>query len=193
MELLPIFGYISALLGIVMIVPYVRDILNKETQPERASWFIWTALGLIAFFSQLAKGATDSLWLTAGQTLAVTIIFLLSIRYGVGGFSKRDITALVCAGIGLLLWSVTNEALYALIIVILVDSIGTVLTLTKALRDPESETLSTWCMSGTSGVFGALAVGSLNPVLLAYPFYIIIANYTIVGAIILGKRRKLKN
>jgi hypothetical protein len=55
--------------------------------------------------------------------------------------------------------------------------------------DPESETFSTWIISGTSGIFGALAVGSFHPILLAYPIYIIIANYMIVVMMLLGKRR----
>ena len=185
--MLQILGYISALLSIICILPYIRDILRLKTKPERGSWFIWTMLGFIAFFSQLAKGATNSLWLTVGQTTSVLIIFLLSLKYGYGGLGKRDLRALIGAGIGLVLWYLTREASFALIFVIIVDSIGTLLTLLKAYKDPESETLSTWIISGTSGIFGMLAVGSLNLILLAYPFYIVLANYVIVGAILLGK------
>lgn len=188
--MLQIFGYFSALLSIIMIVPYIRDIFRMKTKPERGSWFIWTVLGFIAFFSQLAKGATNSLWLTSGQTLAVFIIFLLSLRYGYGGLEKRDLKALIGAGTGLILWYITREASIALLFVILVDGIGTLLTVFKAYKEPGSETLSTWVISGTSGIFGMLAVGSFNFVLLAYPFYIMLANYVIVGAILLGNKHK---
>ena len=188
--MLQIFGYTSALLSIVMIVPYVRDIFRLKTKPERGSWFIWTFLGFIAFFSQLAKGATDSLWLTGGQTAAVLVVFLLSLKYGYGGLGKRDSRALIAAGAGLILWYVTREASFAILFVIIADSIGTLLTALKAYKDPKSETFSTWVMSATSGVFGALAVGSLNLILLAYPIYIALANSVIVGAISLGKRHK---
>lgn len=189
--MLAIFGYISAILSILMVVPYIRDILLLKTKPERASWLIWTVLGFIAFFSQLAKGATDSLWLTGRQTLAVLIIVILSIKYGVGGLTKRDIRALIAAGIGLIIWYITKEAAWALLIVIAIDSVGTLLTAIKSYEDPESETLSTWILSGTSGIFGALAVGAFHPILLAYPLYIAIANYIIVTTMLLG-RKKLK-
>jgi hypothetical protein len=187
--MLLIFGYFSAFLSIIMIIPYIRDIFKLETKPERGSWFIWMVLGFIAFFSQLTKGATDSLWLTGGQTAAVLVIFILSLKYGYGGLGKRDFQALVGAGVGLFLWYVTREASYALIFVIFVDGIGTLLTAIKSYNDPKSETLSTWVISGTSGIFGMLAVGNINLILLAYPFYIMLANYVIVGAITLGKRR----
>jgi hypothetical protein len=185
------FGYISALLSIIMVVPYVWDIFRDKTKPERASWLIWSVLGLIAFFSQLAKGATDSLWLTGGQTAAVVIVFLLSIKYGVGGLNRRDIKALIGAGVGLVLWFTTNEALFALLIVIIIDFIGVFLTVIKAYKEPETETLSTWLMSGTSGIFGMLAVGAWDPILLLYPLYIVIANYIVVGAILLGRKNNL--
>lgn len=191
--MLAIFGYISAILSIIMIVPYIRDIFLLKTKPERASWFIWTVLGFISFFSQMAKGATDSLWLTGGQTLAVLIIVLLSIKYGVGGLAKRDIRALIAAGIGLILWYLTKEATWALLIVIAIDCVGSLLTAIKSYEDPESETLSTWIISGTSGIFGVLAVGALNPILLIYPLYIIIANYAIVTTMLLGRRKLIKN
>ena len=187
--MLQIFGYISAVLSLLMVVPYVRDILYGGTRPERASWLIWTVLTSIAFFSQLAKGATDSLWLSAGQTLAVLIVLLLSTKYGVGGLTKWDIRALMAAGVGLVIWYFTNEAAYALFVIIIIDSIGTLLTVVKSYKEPETETISTFVMSGTSGVFGALAVGSLDFILLAYPFYIIVANYAIAGAILLGRRK----
>ena len=87
--MLQIFGYFSALLSIIMIAPYIRDIFRLETKPERGSWFIWTVLGFIAFFSQLAKGATDSLWLTAGQTAAVFIFFYFLLNTDMVGLKSE--------------------------------------------------------------------------------------------------------
>ncbi len=186
-----IFGLLSGLLSIISNVPYIRDILKLKTKPERASWLIWSVLGGIAFFSQLAKGATDSLWMTGVQTCGVLLIFSLSIRYGVGGLTKRDMVALPVAGLGLVLWYITNEPAIALLIVILVDALGSALTCVKAYKAPDSETMSTWALSGTAGIFGALAVGSWHLILLAYPIYIMLANYAVVIAIYLGRKKFL--
>ena len=189
--MLQIFGIVSAMLTIICLVPYVIDIFKLKTKPERASWLIWSVLGFIAFFSQLAKGATDSLWLTGAQTFVVLVVFLLSLKYGVGGLMKRDIIALIVAGMGIILWLLTKEAAVALFIVIAVDFAGSVLTMIKSYEDPGSETLITWVLSGTSGVFGALSVGGWNLILLSYPIYIWLINYFIAGAVILGKRKKI--
>jgi hypothetical protein len=78
-----------------------------------------------------------------------------------------------------------------LILAILIDAIGGYLTVIKSYADPASETLITWVLSGTSGIFAAVSVGSLNAVLLAYPIYIVLINYTVVAAILLGRRRSI--
>jgi len=186
--MLQVFGYVSAILSIIMIIPYIWDILHKKAQPERGSWLIWTVLGSISFFSQMAKGATYSLWFTGTQTVAVLIILLFSIKYGYGGLAKRDTKALIGAGVGLVLWYLTKEAAIALFIVIMVDAIGVYLTTIKSYEHPESETLTMWLMSSASGFFGMLAVGGFNPILLLYPFYIVMANLVVVAAILLGRR-----
>lgn len=187
--MLQTLGLIAGVLSVITYVPYLRDIFRLKTKPERATWFIWAVLSGIAFFSQMAKGATDSLWLVGVQTIGVVVIFILSIRYGVGGFVRRDMIALGAAGLGLVLWYYTNEAAFALLIAIVIDAIGASLTVLKAYKDPESETLSTWVLSGTAGIFATLAVGSLDYILLAFPVYVIVINYAVATAMILGKRR----
>lgn len=191
MNILQIFGYLAGLTAIIAVIPYIRDIIKLKTKPERASWFIWMVLGSIAFSSQFAKGATDSLWMTATQTIEVSLIFILSIKFGVGGFVKRDLYALAAAGVGLILWYMTSEPAVALYIVIGIDAIGSYLTMIKSYKEPETETASAWVLFTLSGLFGTLAVGHLNIVLLSYPIYIFLANGLTLVAIVLG-RRKLK-
>lgn len=190
MTTLQVFGYLSALINICALFPYIRDIIKGKTKPERASWFIWTALGVIAFFSQLAKGATNSLWLVGASVFGALLVALLSIKYGTGGFAKRDKISLSIAGAGILLWFFTKEASLALYITILVNSVGSYLTTVKAYTHPESETLSTWVLATFSGVFATLSVGKLSFILLVYPLYVFLANFLVVLAIFLGQRRK---
>jgi hypothetical protein len=183
------FGIASGIITGLSSVPYIRDILRHKTKPERASWFIWSILGAIAFFSQMAEGATDSLWLTGIDSLGVLITFLLAIKYGVGGFNRRDILALIVAGIGLLLWFFTHQAAVALFIIICIDLSGTILTVAKSYTDPESETLTTWIIMSVAGILAMISVGEFNPILLIYPLYIFLANFAVVVAMLLGRAK----
>ena len=183
------FGYLSGIFIAIGFFPYIQDILHGETKPQRATWFIYTVLSSIAFFSQLAEGATFSLWLTGIDTIAVTVIFILSIKHGVGGFSIKDYVALLVAFLGLVAWFYTKEAAIALYLVIGIDAIGTYLTIDKTYKDPMSETYIAWVLSAFAGIFSMLAVGSFNVILLSYPLYIFLANAAVVMTIEFGKRR----
>src|SRR5581483_4506370 len=120
--MLQFFGLLSGILPVLAVIPYDRDIFRHKTRPHRGSFFIWVVLGSIAFFTQLAKGATWSLFLPGADTLATFSIFILSIRYGVGGLNARDIAGLILAALGLLLWYFTKQPIMALLIVIGVDA-----------------------------------------------------------------------
>ncbi len=187
--MLAVFGLLSALLPLIGAVPYVRDILKHGTKPHRGSFLIWTVLGLIAFFSQFAKGATWSLFLPAGDTLATLTIFILSVRLGTGGLNKRDVGALALAFLGLIIWYFTKQPLAALLITIGVDAIGTVLTIIKTYAEPDSETFSSWLLASLGGLFAALAVGEFSFALLVYPLYILIANGAVDVTILLRRNQ----
>lgn len=188
--LMQAIGLFAGLLSVIAFFPYIRDVIKGKTKPERASWLIWLVLGSIAFSSQLAKGASDSLWMTAAQTFGVILVFILSLKYGVGGLNGRDSISLAVAALGILLWFITSEAAVALYIVIFIDAIGAWLTVLKTYKDPGSETLISWVLYGTSGILAMISVGSFNLILLAYPFYIVLANYAVVFAIIFGRKKK---
>lgn len=185
-------GYLSGLAIVSSFIPYIRDIFLGKTKPERISWLIWTILGAISFSSQLSEGASYSLFLPGIQALGDLLIFILAIKYGLGGFLKRDIIALVGAGASLILWYITQEAAVALFIVIFIDAIGVVLTVLKSYENPETETVSAWALTSLAGFFGCLAVGTFDLVLLAFPFYIFIGCLAIIVAIKMGFRRQAK-
>ena len=88
--LVPLFGVLAGLLGVLDTVPYVRDMLRGSTRPHRGTWLIWSVLGCTVCFSQGADGATWSLVMAATQAVLTTGIFLLSLRWGDGGVSTGD-------------------------------------------------------------------------------------------------------
>lgn len=190
--MLQLYGLISALLSILGYIPYIRDILNKKTKPQRMSWFIWLILGYIVFFSLLSEGATNSLWLAGVEGIGLTIVFLLSLKNGIGGINKNDKIALLFTLLALILWYFTKNAAIALLLSLLIDAAGEILTIIKAYRLPKSETLITWLFASLSGIFSLLSVGKWDFILLSYPFYIFVANLVVVIAIILGKRHVKK-
>jgi hypothetical protein len=188
-ELLATFGILSGIVYIIGIIPYIKDIFKHKTKPERATWWIWLALGTVAITAQAAAGATWSLFMAGAQTLAVTIIAFLSLKYGYGTFKRKDSISLLVAMLGLILWKITSDPLYALLIVVFIDALAVWLTATKTWEAPHTETLIAWILTSASGLLGLIAVGKIDFTQLLYPLYTAIINLGVVWMIIY--RRKI--
>src|ERR1700733_3493216 len=101
-SILEIIGGLGGLLAIVGSLPYILDAYKKRIKPHRVTWAIFALVDLIAIANQLAVGATNSVWLVVGFALANLVIFVLSLRHGVGGAEKLDIAVLTGALLGLI-------------------------------------------------------------------------------------------
>jgi hypothetical protein len=188
-NLLAVFGVWSAVVNTIGLFPYVRDILKHKTKPERATWWIWLLLNVIALFAQLAAGATWSTLMTVATILSVGLIAVLSVKYGYGTFAKKDFVALIIASMGALISFFIKSPLLALLVVISVDFMGYWLTFTKSWKAPHTETLSAWIFALMSAFFGAVAVGKWDFVELLYPTYFLIGNTALV--LVIYTRRKV--
>lgn len=192
-ELLAGLGIAAGVVNTIGLLPYLRDIFRRKTKPERATWWIWFVLNVIALGAQWAAGATWSLGLTIGQIVAVGLIAVLSLRYGHGTFRKKHYLSLTMAAIGVVLWKVTADPLIALIIIVLIDFMAFYLTIVKTWRAPDTETLSSWVLASIAAGCGVLAIGEWTDLAKTiYPAYIFIGNWALV-AIIVWRRRKITN
>lgn len=191
LDMLIVFGVLSGLLGLFGYIPYIIDTLRGNTQPERASWLIWSTLGTIAFFSQVYEGATDSLWFAAVQVSGTITVFLLSIKRGAGEYlSRKNQIIFLIACVGIVAWYFTETAVYALAITISISLLGGSVTVLKAYENPESETFSTWFLALLASVCAVLSVGRIDWIILAYPLYLLTLYTAIVGAMVLGNLKK---
>lgn len=190
MDILTLFGISAAVISTLAFLPYIIDTTQERTLPQRASWLIWSLLATISFFSQLSEGASASLWFAGVQTAATLTIFALSLTFGGGPLlSRSDVPVLVAGAIGLALWYVTDTAVYALAISIAISLLGGAVTVRKAYNAPNSETISTWALCFIASGAALASVGAMDPVLLAYPLYLLVLNGAITCAILLGRAR----
>jgi fermentation-respiration switch protein FrsA (DUF1100 family) len=183
-------GEAAAVITLLAGVPYLYAIVRGRVRPARVSWLIWTALGVVSFVSQQAAGATDSLWLTAGQVAVTGSIFVLSLFRGRPGWTRLDVYALVLATVGVLGWQLSTVPAIALASVIFADSMGVAVTVRKAAADPRSESATSFGMQMVGSCFGIAAVGAWDATLLAFPVYLALAQGLITAVIGVGHLRR---
>ncbi len=180
-------GEISLVISITGVVPYILQILRGHVRPERMTWFVWTVILALAVWSYHASGATDSVWFLVGDLIVTAFVFMLAIWKGVGGWARRDVGYLFIAASGLLLWQLAGNPLLALCGIILADIMALLPTLTKALKDPFSESATTFSFSSVAALCGVVAVAEWNLLLLFYPFYLFLANFVTALVIVVGQ------
>jgi hypothetical protein len=185
-----IFGSLAGVTSVVDAAPYIRDVIGRATRPHRGTWLIWSVLSILALSSQVAAGAAWSIVMVAADALLTTLIFLLSIRRGVGGLSTSDMTVIAIAAVGVAAWAVSSTPIIATIFVVFADTLAIGLMLPKTWHDPASETLALYALASVSGVLSAMAVGSLNASLLLFPVYFALAN-AFLAAVIMSRRSRI--
>lgn len=170
-------------------VPYIIDILRRRTKPNRATWLIWTILGVLILLSYKSIGAQDTLPVAIAGAIGPFAILFLSIRYGEGGTSELDIAGLIGSAVGLGAWWFTTNPFIGLILFLLTDWVGAALTIAKTWEDPSGESLPAWLLWLASSVLQLVALSSWDIHFLIYPLSFLISQSIQVLCIILRRYR----
>jgi hypothetical protein len=155
-----ILGVLSGVLLIVGYIPYIYEVIKKTSVPNRASWFIWALSTIVLFFGSKETGTHDAIWVPLADAVGCTLIFLLAIPLGVGGWSKTDRISLFICLASLALWWYTGDALIALLANLVVYVSGYVPTIKKAWDMPGKESRIAWSFFFGGVVLNLIAVAT---------------------------------
>ncbi len=124
--------------------------------------------------------------------ILVLRVFLLSFKRGIGGGSILDIASLVAALLLFIAWAITKDTRTTTIIIILIDGIGTMLTVQKTYKQPQTEAYLQWFTTAIAGLLSIIAVLGHDYILMVYPIYIVVGNACIMLAKYLGTQLQNK-
>ncbi|MCL2037563.1 hypothetical protein FWG95_00970 [Candidatus Saccharibacteria bacterium] len=164
----------SLLLILAAYAPYIYSVVKRKTKPQRISWLLWMMLNATYFAS--AVNSDGAVLYTLGAVIGTATIFTLSIKYGTGGKSRFDITALFVALIAFGLLFVANQVLLALALALIVDGIGLMLTIQKLMRDRASESRLPWSLWFVASVIAIVALQKYSLESLLFPAYMIVSS-----------------
>lgn len=169
-----IFAIASLAVSLGANVPYIIETVQGKIKPERISWFLWTILGGVYFFSAILD--TGATLYTLGEVLAPVVVFAVALKYGVGGKSRFDLISLTVASIAFVLLFVLDGVLASLLLALFIDSIGVVLTIRKVRRDHTSESRIFWGLGVVSSTLALLSLESYVLVAYLFPTYVLVVS-----------------
>ena len=182
-------GYAAGLLTLAAYLPYIVSVLKEETRPSRSSWFIWTANSAIIAASYREAGAAFAFLMPVGYAAGSAVIALLSLSYGHGGWSRLDKACLAGAGAGLAAWFLWNNPMAALLINIAINLAGTLPTIHKAWRRPETENKAAWVLFFLGTAVNLMAVREWVFAMAVYPVYMVLLIGLVCGLVIRPRGR----
>ena len=178
---------VSSLLAAVSYVVYAQAILKGEAKPHRTTRGIALLITALATVSLLAKGSTVAIWLSGIFTLGSAVIFLFTLKFGMGGWAKTDILCLIVSLVGILFWKMTANPLYGLCASVVADFVGEIPMLIKTYRYPETEVWSFYLIDVFAALLSLLALQQWTPQEYLYPLYIMLLDCSIVFLILRAK------
>ncbi len=147
---------LAGVLFIIGFIPYIISILQKETKPAKATWIIWASLNIITILGMYYEHAINGQMLGAvGGAITVT---LLSLRYGVPGWTKMDKFCLVGAIIGIALWQIFDNPTLGIVTSCIVAFIGSIPTFASAWENSGRENKFAWAIWWISCIFAIIAI-----------------------------------
>ncbi len=139
----PLFSALATALTFVAYLPYIRSIVLGHTRPHVFTWAIWGAATGIAFLAVLKAGGGAGAW-PIGFSGVVTL-FVAGLAY----IKRSDITItradwlmFVAALAAMPIWLASNDPLWAVVLITVIELLGFGPTLRKTWLQPHSESMS---------------------------------------------------
>jgi len=171
-----LFIVLSSILIFCGYLIYEWSIIVGKTKPHRTTRFVLFLITALGAASLLAQKSDAAFWLLAICAIHGLVVFLLSLKYGVGGWAKTDIICLLIALFGIVIWKMTGSPALALYTAISADFVGMIPSLIKTYRLPHTEYWLSYIFDIGASVFTLLAIRLWQPSEYSYPLYIIIIN-----------------
>jgi hypothetical protein len=185
--------FVATSLVFVSYIPYIRDLLKGKTKPHVYSWFLWGLVSSIIFVLQISDGAGAGSLVTLSAVLITFYILAVAItKNGLGGITKVDHLFLGMAVIAVLFWIFAKNPIVSITLLVLIELLGLVPTITKSWSMPYEETLFSWSLNGCRFILAIFALSKVTYITALYPISWASGNLLVALIIVLRRRRIAK-
>ncbi len=181
-------GFLSTCCALYVGIPYMLTIIRGETRPQQYAWLVFAIMDFVIVISQYLEGATLSILAYVVFTLYSTIIFGLSLKYGVRDSSRFDRILLIGSIVTLIVWIATKNNVVAIWATVFIDVFATTILILKIKRFPGTEPFHLWFIGTMAMVFSCLTlINKPFGTLYIRPLYGVISDAVILIAIVYFK------
>ncbi len=183
-----VLGIVSIILTLVGYTPYFLTTLKGQTKPHLFSWIIWGLISAISYFAQDSDNAGPGAWASGVSATGCFVIAALAVRYGEKNIKRSDWFCLIATLAAIPLWAVTENALWAVLLITVIDAGGYYPTFRKSWSNPREENIIVYILDTIKYVFALFALSHYSVITTLSPLFIVLAEGSLV-LLILWRRR----
>jgi hypothetical protein len=184
------FGFLSVILGFAAAFLYWRSIYKGQTKPHPFTFLVWFILAAIGAVAQINDNAGPGAWVSISTALICLITMIWAYKLGDIQITRSDWISLWTSLAIIPIWMITNNAVWAVILVSLIDFIGFIPTIRKSWERPETENLSAWSINIPKLGFSLLAMNNFTFVTVFYPASFMVLNVLFIAMCYIRRSQK---
>lgn len=181
----------SGSIAVIGMLFYIGSIINIRTVPHRTTRFVILLITILGAIGLYSAHDIPTFILYCIYSTSSLIIFLLSLKHGVGGWAKTDIICLLIALFGVIMWQVSGNPMVAIVSSVLASFVGTIPAFLKTYKSPKSEYwMYYFCSFFANGlIYFAHSTHSFSTSI--YPIYYVLWNLTFLILILRPQKVKI--
>lgn len=172
MTSIQLIGYTAGLVSFLDMFWYMRGIIRGGTKPTLAYWLIAEIAMILIAVSSYSLGDRTTLWIALAYASTQLIIIALAIYHKNTHLAKTDYLFIAVALFSLVIWYITDNPLYALIINVGIDATAYIPLLRNIYSTPESEDKIYWWIAAFACVLNMFAIREVSLEAVLYPWYL---------------------
>ena len=176
----------------VLFVPYIRNILNGSVKPHVFSWIVWGLGTFIVFSAQLAAKAGVGAWpIGVSGIITIYVALLAWLKRGDTVITRNDWAFFAAALSAFPAWLLTENPLWAVVILTFADLAGFGPTVRKAWSCPQQESALFFGLGAVRNLLVVLALEHYSLTTALFPAAVGLACLLLCAMLVIRRRALL--
>lgn len=181
------FALASIALAAIRYGTYLYTIYDGKTKPHAFTWLLLGSVTSVGTYAQFKLDGGPSTW--AMGFVAVTCLFIAVLAFFIGekDYKKSDWAALIVCFLAIPLWKMTDNPVWALTIIVVIDILSYWPTIRKSYNKPQTEPPISAFISGFRYFLMLLAIPDPAWGNMVYPLYLMLVDWGFAAYIVIRR------
>lgn len=185
------FGITGAVLLAGSVLPYALAMYRGKIKPHCFTWLLWGLINAIVCAAQMQSSAGAGAWTSGATAIVNTVIGIFAAFYGTRDITRGDWAILLSALSAMPLWWLTDDPLWSVVLLSLIDALAFWPTYRKSWNRPWEEAALPFVIGGLGFTCALIALDTYSLVNVLYGATVLATNAVFITMLLMRRRALL--